>query len=114
MHGAPHAESGGKKEKSGHGRSCEIVLAVGLKTGGIGWPGPYLQVAAAAAAAGAGAGARLGARVGVEAQEGLEAKAGLGEGWRLEAGGGRQGGVGRAARYMRCMCAASRGISMMG
>ena len=44
MHGAPHAASGGKNEKSGHGRSCEIVLAVGLKTGGIGWPGPYLKV----------------------------------------------------------------------
>ena len=42
--------------KSGHGRSKVIELAVGEKSGGMGWPGPY----------------------------------------------------------MRCMCAASRGISMMG
>ena len=43
VHFLPHAglASGGKKEKSGHGRSCEIVLAVGEKTGGMGRLGPY-------------------------------------------------------------------------
>lgn len=44
-HRLPHAGlvAGGKKEKSGHGRSCETVLTVGEKTGGIGWSGPYIR-----------------------------------------------------------------------
>ena len=34
---------GGKKEKSGHGRSSEIVFAVGEKRGGSALFGPYLR-----------------------------------------------------------------------
>ena len=50
LHALPHVGlgSGGKKEKSGHGMSWEMVLAVGEKTGGMAWPWPNMRAICAA------------------------------------------------------------------
>ena len=83
-------------------------MAVGLKTGGMGWPGPYLVSG------------RVGVRVRVRVRVGM--------GWPgpyLVRGRVRvrvtvrvrvrvRVGMGCPGPYMRCMCAASLGISMMG